>query len=120
MAFSSGLSSLHRADFETSVLLHDACPGFYALIWSTLPLADHIYFRCSVRLREFVGEARKAGCDEHPGVLGDRGIYVAVNSFIHIYVSLSQNFCEIVTPLFSQLWRGLVASAFLQLLLFFI
>ena len=26
--------------------------------------------------REFAGEARKAGGDEHPGVLGDRGIYV--------------------------------------------
>jgi hypothetical protein len=76
---------------------------------------------CVQTLREFVGEARKAGCDEHPGVLGDRGIYVAVNSFIHIYgVSLSQNFREIVTPLFSQLWRGSVALAFLQLLLFFI
>jgi hypothetical protein len=39
-----------------------------------------------------VGEARKAGCDEHPGVLGDRGIYVAVN---HSYTSTASPYPRI-------------------------
>ena len=37
---------------------------------------------CVRTLREFAGEARKAGC-EHPSVLGDRGIY---REFIHTHL----------------------------------
>ena len=73
-------------------------------------------------LTEFAGEARKAGGDETSRCAWRQGnLCVVANSSRHIYgVFLSQNFCEIVTPLFSQLWRGSVASAFLPLPLFFI
>lgn len=47
---------------------------------------------CVQTPREFVGEARKAGRDEHPGVLGDRGIYVAVN---HSYTSTASPYPKI-------------------------